>query len=108
MKPRGYVGFNLIANMRAALGVDRPCRHDPEGVRHGERGAGLHRPPKNHQRLHRSVCSPYLAITGDRRGRRVGMGSLPGNISVEIEAIVLVQIAKGVNRILVPSDYNDG
>jgi enamine deaminase RidA (YjgF/YER057c/UK114 family) len=83
-------GLNLIANMRAALGtIDR--------VDTVLKVFGMVNAAPNfieHPKIINGCTDLLVAIFGDN-GRparsAVGMGSLPQNISVEIEAIVLVR-----------------
>jgi len=83
-------GLNLIANMRAALGtldkVDTILK--VLGMVNGE-------PDFNdHPKVINGCTDLFVDLFGEN-GRparsSVGMGSLPGNISVEIEAIVLLR-----------------
>jgi enamine deaminase RidA (YjgF/YER057c/UK114 family) len=83
-------GLNLIANMQAALGsIDR--------VDTILKVFGMVNAAPNfieHPKIINGCTDLFVAVFGDN-GRparsAVGMGSLPGNISVEIEAIVLVR-----------------
>jgi enamine deaminase RidA (YjgF/YER057c/UK114 family) len=83
-------GLNLIANMQAALGsIDR--------VDTILKVFGMVNAAPNfieHPKIINGCTDLFVAVFGDN-GRparsAVGMGSLPGNISVEIEAIVLVK-----------------
>jgi enamine deaminase RidA (YjgF/YER057c/UK114 family) len=83
-------GLNLIANMHAALGsIDR--------VDTILKVFGMVNAAPNfieHPKVINGCTDLFVAVFGDN-GRparsAVGMGSLPGNISVEIEAIVLVR-----------------
>jgi len=83
-------GLNLIANMTAALGsIDR--------VDTIIKVFGMVNAAPNfieHPKVINGCTDLFVAVFGDN-GRparsAVGMGSLPGNISVEIEAIVLVR-----------------
>jgi enamine deaminase RidA (YjgF/YER057c/UK114 family) len=83
-------GLNLIANMNAALGsIDR--------VDTVLKVFGMVNAAPNfieHPKVINGCTDLFVAVFGDsgRPARSaVGMGSLPGNISVEIEAIVLVR-----------------
>ena len=83
-------GLNLIANMQAALGsIDR--------VDTILKVLGMVNAAPNfmeHPKVINGCTDLFVAVFGDsgRPARSaVGMGSLPGNISVEIEAIVLVR-----------------
>jgi enamine deaminase RidA (YjgF/YER057c/UK114 family) len=84
------VGLNLLANMEAALGsLDR--------VDTVLKVFGMVNAVPDftqHPRVINGCTDLFVAIFGDN-GRparsAVGMGSLPGNISVEIEAIVLTK-----------------
>jgi enamine deaminase RidA (YjgF/YER057c/UK114 family) len=83
-------GLNLIANMLAALGtIDR--------VDTILKVFGMVNAAPNfieHPKIINGCTDLFVAVFGDN-GRparsAVGMGSLPGNISVEIEAIVLIK-----------------
>ena len=83
-------GLNLIANMRAALGtldkVDTILK--VLGMVNGEPDFS------DHPKVINGCTDLFVDIFGEN-GRparsSVGMGSLPGNISVEIEAIVLLR-----------------
>jgi len=83
-------GLSLIANMKAALGtIDR--------VDTILKVFGMVNAAPNfieHPKVINGCTDLFVAVFGDQ-GRparsAVGMGSLPGNISVEIEAIVLVR-----------------
>jgi enamine deaminase RidA (YjgF/YER057c/UK114 family) len=83
-------GLNLIANMKSALGsIDR--------VDTILKVFGMVNAAPNfieHPKVINGCTDLFVAVFGDN-GRparsAVGMGSLPGNISVEIEAIVLVR-----------------
>jgi enamine deaminase RidA (YjgF/YER057c/UK114 family) len=83
-------GLNLIANMKAALGsLDR--------VDTVLKVFGMVNAAPNfmeHPKVINGCTDLFVAVFGDN-GRparsAVGMGSLPGNISVEIEAIVLIK-----------------
>jgi enamine deaminase RidA (YjgF/YER057c/UK114 family) len=83
-------GLNLIANMQAALGsIDR--------VDTILKVFGMVNAAPNfmeHPKVINGCTDLFVAVFGDN-GRparsAVGMGSLPGNISVEIEAIVLTK-----------------
>jgi enamine deaminase RidA (YjgF/YER057c/UK114 family) len=83
-------GLNLIANMQAALGsIDR--------VDTVLKVFGMVNAAPNfieHPKIINGCTDLFVAVFGDN-GRparsAVGMGSLPGNISVEIEAVVLVR-----------------
>jgi enamine deaminase RidA (YjgF/YER057c/UK114 family) len=83
-------GLNLIANMKSALGsIDR--------VDTILKVFGMVNAAPNfieHPKVINGCTDLFVAVFGDdgRPARSaVGMGSLPGNISVEIEAIVLVK-----------------
>jgi enamine deaminase RidA (YjgF/YER057c/UK114 family) len=83
-------GLNLIANMKSALGsIDR--------VDTILKVFGMVNAAPNfieHPKVINGCTDLFVAVFGDdgRPARSaVGMGSLPGNISVEIEAIVLVR-----------------
>ena len=83
-------GLNLIANMQAALGsIDR--------VDTVLKVFGMVNAAPNfieHPKVINGCTDLFVAVFGDsgRPARSaVGMGSLPGNISVEVEAIVLVK-----------------
>ncbi len=83
-------GLNLIANMKTALGsIDR--------VDTILKVFGMVNAAPNfieHPKVINGCTDLFVAVFGDN-GRparsAVGMGSLPGNIAVEIEAIVLVR-----------------
>jgi enamine deaminase RidA (YjgF/YER057c/UK114 family) len=83
-------GLNLIANMKAALGsIDR--------VDTILKVFGMVNATPNfieHPKVINGCTDLFVAVFGDN-GRparsAVGMGSLPGNIAVEVEAIVLVR-----------------
>src|SRR4051794_18385472 len=83
-------GLNLIANMKAALGsIDR--------VDTILKVLGMVNAAPNfieHPKVINGCTDLFVAVFGDN-GRparsAVGMGSLPGNIAVEVEAIVLIQ-----------------
>jgi enamine deaminase RidA (YjgF/YER057c/UK114 family) len=83
-------GLNLIANMKSALGsIDR--------VDTILKVFGMVNAAPNfieHPKVINGCTDLFVAVFGDN-GRparsAVGMGSLPGNISVEIEAVVLVK-----------------
>jgi enamine deaminase RidA (YjgF/YER057c/UK114 family) len=83
-------GLNLIANMKAALGsIDR--------VDTILKVFGMVNAAPNfieHPKVINGCTDLFVAVFGDN-GRparsAVGMSSLPGNISVEIEAIVLIK-----------------
>ena len=83
-------GLNLIANMKSALGsIDR--------VDTIIKVFGMVNAAPNfieHPKVINGCTDLFVAVFGDH-GRparsAVGMGSLPGNIAVEIEAIVLVR-----------------
>jgi enamine deaminase RidA (YjgF/YER057c/UK114 family) len=83
-------GLNLIANMQAALGsIDR--------VDTILKVFGMVNAAPNfieHPRIINGCTDLFVAVFGDsgRPARSaVGMGSLPGNISVEVEAVVLIR-----------------
>jgi enamine deaminase RidA (YjgF/YER057c/UK114 family) len=83
-------GLNLIANMQAALG-------SLERVDTILKVLGMVNAAPNfieHPKVINGCTDLFVAVFGDN-GRparsAVGMGSLPGNISVEVEAIVLVR-----------------
>jgi len=83
-------GLNLLANMKAALGsldrVDTVLK--VLGMVNGVPDFG------EHPKVINGCTDLFVEVFGDN-GRparsSVGMGSLPGNISVEIEAIVLIK-----------------
>jgi enamine deaminase RidA (YjgF/YER057c/UK114 family) len=83
-------GLNLIANMRAALG-------DIDRVDTILKVFGMVNAAPNfieHPKVINGCTDLFVAVFGEN-GRparsAVGMGSLPGNISVEIDAVVLVR-----------------
>ena len=47
------VGLQLLAVAKSALGELVACRSGDQAARHGQRRAGLRRPPESHQRLFR-------------------------------------------------------
>ena len=69
----------------------RPRRHGPQDAVHGQRRAGLQGSPK----VANGMSDLFVEVFGDagKHARSaVGMGSLPGQISVEIEGIFSIKI----------------
>ena len=84
------VGLNLLAVLHNELGDLRRVKQRRQAAGHGQRGAGFHRASARDQRLLGSVrrCIRRCRSAFPLGGRR---GLLPGNITVEIEAIVAIQ-----------------
>ena len=80
--------IGLAAAVRHAQGarLARPRRHRGQDALHGQRGAGLQGPSQGDQRLS-DLFVEVFGEAGKHARSAVGMGSLPNQISVEIEGV---------------------